>query len=135
MTQWLRRNGFPEASKDTGDQLMREECMNGFIRGRRARTSIPGKEDGRRAGDLPADGTVAARTRPPGTGRTDSPQRCGKPTHLDPLHGYPGLGGPAALHWNGDYCADVPGDMCEAGCGLDQITMSGGSVLFVGDRL
>jgi hypothetical protein len=151
MTQWLRRNGFPEASKHTVDRLMREEGMN------ETRTTIPGK-DGRRAGDLlnrdftapapnriwvtdftyvpvysgfvyvalvidlyspggrrlgnlhrqghrvrrtlPADGPVAARThRPPGTGRTDSPQRCGKPVHLDPLHGHPGLGGPAAVHW------------------------------------
>jgi hypothetical protein len=32
---------------------------------------------------------VAARThRPPGKGRTDSPQRRGKPVHLDPLHRY-----------------------------------------------
>ncbi|MHA7292238.1 IS3 family transposase [Arthrobacter sp. MDT3-24] len=51
MTQWLRRNGFPEASKHTVDRLMREEGMNGLIRGRRTRTTIPGK-DGRRAGDL-----------------------------------------------------------------------------------
>lgn len=51
MTQWLRRNGFPEASKHTVDRLMRQERMNGLIRGRRTRTTIPGK-DGRRAGDL-----------------------------------------------------------------------------------
>ncbi|WP_183663605.1 IS3 family transposase [Neomicrococcus aestuarii] len=51
MTQWLRRNGFPEASKHTVDRLMREEGMNGLVRGRKTRTTIPGK-DGRRAGDL-----------------------------------------------------------------------------------
>lgn len=51
MTQWLRRNGFPEASKHTVDRLMREEGMNGLIRGRKMRTTIPGK-DGLRAGDL-----------------------------------------------------------------------------------
>ncbi|MET4062126.1 putative transposase [Arthrobacter sp. UYP6] len=51
MTQWLRRNGFPEASKHTVDRIMREEGMNGLIRGRKTRTTIPGK-DGRRAGDL-----------------------------------------------------------------------------------
>jgi hypothetical protein len=51
MTQWLRRNGFPEASKHTVDRLMRQERMNGLIRGRRTRTTIPAK-DGRRAGDL-----------------------------------------------------------------------------------
>ncbi|UUL77913.1 IS3 family transposase [Pseudarthrobacter sp. Fe7] len=51
MTQWLRRNGFPEASKHTVDRIMREERMNGLIRGRKTRTTIPGK-DGRRAGDL-----------------------------------------------------------------------------------
>ncbi|WP_019484247.1 DDE-type integrase/transposase/recombinase [Arthrobacter sp. TB 23] len=51
MTQWLRRNGFPEASKHTVDRLMREEGMNGLIRGRKMRTTVPGK-DGRRAGDL-----------------------------------------------------------------------------------
>ncbi|QCO97906.1 hypothetical protein FCN77_09500 [Arthrobacter sp. 24S4-2] len=31
MTQWLRRNGFPEASKHTVDRLMRQERMNGLI--------------------------------------------------------------------------------------------------------
>lgn len=51
MTQWLRRNGFPEASKHTVDRLMREEGMDGLVRGRKTRTTIPGK-DGRRAGDL-----------------------------------------------------------------------------------
>ncbi|MET1086342.1 MAG: IS3 family transposase [Arthrobacter sp.] len=51
MMQWLRRNGFPEASKHTVDRLMCQERMNGLIRGRRTRTTIPGK-DGRRAGDL-----------------------------------------------------------------------------------
>ncbi|MCU1562211.1 MAG: hypothetical protein JWN05_590 [Arthrobacter sp.] len=51
MTQWLRRSGFPEASKHTVDRLMRDEGMNGHVRGRKTRTTIPGK-DGRRAGDL-----------------------------------------------------------------------------------
>ncbi|WP_396278649.1 DDE-type integrase/transposase/recombinase [Glutamicibacter creatinolyticus] len=51
MTAWLRRNGFPEVSKHTVDRLMRDEGMNGLIRGRKTRTTIPGK-DGRRAGDL-----------------------------------------------------------------------------------
>ncbi|WP_354188372.1 DDE-type integrase/transposase/recombinase [Arthrobacter sp. UYCu712] len=51
ITQWLRRSGFPEASKHTVDRLMREEGMNGLVRGRKTRTTIPGK-DGRRAGDL-----------------------------------------------------------------------------------
>ncbi|ALV45376.1 hypothetical protein MB46_07585 [Arthrobacter alpinus] len=51
MTAWLRRNGFPEASKHTVDRLMRDERMNGLVRGRKTRTTIPGK-DGRRAGDL-----------------------------------------------------------------------------------
>jgi len=51
MTVWLRRNGFPEASKHTVDRLMRAEGMNGPVRGRKTRTTIPGK-DGRRARDL-----------------------------------------------------------------------------------
>jgi hypothetical protein len=32
MTVWLRRNGFPEASKHTVDRLMRAEGMNGLVR-------------------------------------------------------------------------------------------------------
>lgn len=51
MTAWLRRNGFPEATKHTVDRLMRDEGMNGLVRGRKTRTTIPGK-DGRRASDL-----------------------------------------------------------------------------------
>ena len=51
MTAWLRRNGFPEVSKHTVDRLMRDEGMNGLIRGRMTRTTISGK-DGKRAGDL-----------------------------------------------------------------------------------
>lgn len=51
MTAWLRRNGFPGISKHTVDRLMRGEGMNGLIRGRAVRTTIPAK-DGRRAGDL-----------------------------------------------------------------------------------
>lgn len=50
MTAWLRRKGFPGISKHTVDRLMRDEGMNGLIRGRRTRTTIPGK-DGQRAGD------------------------------------------------------------------------------------
>ncbi|MGP9652500.1 IS3 family transposase, partial [Glutamicibacter sp. AOP38-B1-38] len=41
MTAWLRRNGFPEVSKHTVDRLMRDEGMNGLIRGRKTRTTIP----------------------------------------------------------------------------------------------
>ncbi|WP_354183240.1 IS3 family transposase [Arthrobacter sp. UYP6] len=63
MTQWLRRNGFPGVSKHTVDRIMREEGMNGLIRGRKTRTTIPGK-DGRRAGDLlNRDFTAAAPNR------------------------------------------------------------------------
>jgi transposase InsO family protein len=51
MTVWLRRNGFPEASKHTVDRLMRAEGMNGLVRGRKTRTTIP-RKDGRRARDL-----------------------------------------------------------------------------------
>ena len=40
---------------------MREEGMNGLIRGRKTRTTIPGK-DGRRAGDL-LNGTSPPRPR------------------------------------------------------------------------
>ena len=51
MTAWLRRMGFPEVSKHTVDRLMRDEGMNGLVRGRKTRTTISGK-DGKRAGDL-----------------------------------------------------------------------------------
>ena len=51
MTAWLRRKGFAEVSKHTVDRLMRDEGMNGLVRGRKTRTTIPGK-DGKRAGDL-----------------------------------------------------------------------------------
>jgi len=51
MTAWLARNGFPQVSKHTIDRLMRLAGMNGLIRGRRTRTTIPA-EDGKRAGDL-----------------------------------------------------------------------------------
>ena len=33
MTAWLARNGFPEVSKHTIDRLMRDEGMNGLVRG------------------------------------------------------------------------------------------------------
>jgi putative transposase len=51
MTVWLRRNGFGDVSHHTVDRLMRAERMNGLVRGRKIRTTIPAK-DGRRAGDL-----------------------------------------------------------------------------------
>jgi putative transposase len=51
MTAWLARNGFPGVSKHTVDRLMRQEGMRGLVRGRKTRTTIPGK-DGRRARDL-----------------------------------------------------------------------------------
>jgi putative transposase len=53
MAVWLRRNGFPHLSKHTVDRLMRAEGMNGLVRGRRTRTTIPAKDSrGRRAPDL-----------------------------------------------------------------------------------
>jgi len=51
MTAWLARKGFPDISKHTVDRLMRQEGMNGLVRGRKARTTIQAK-DGKRAGDL-----------------------------------------------------------------------------------
>lgn len=51
MTVWLGRNGFPGVSKHTVDRLMRGEGMNGLVRGRKTRTTIPAK-NGVRAGDL-----------------------------------------------------------------------------------
>ena len=51
MTAWLGRNGFEGISKHTVDRVMRAEGMNGLVRGRRTRTTIPAK-NGRRAGDL-----------------------------------------------------------------------------------
>lgn len=51
MTAWLARNGFPGISKHAVDRLMRDEGMNGLVRGRRTRTTVQGK-DGRRAKDL-----------------------------------------------------------------------------------
>jgi putative transposase len=51
MTAWLDRCGFDGISKHTVDRLMRGEGMRGLIRGRKVRTTIPGK-DPRRAGDL-----------------------------------------------------------------------------------
>lgn len=33
MTAWLARNGFPGISKNTVDRLMRDEAMNGLVRG------------------------------------------------------------------------------------------------------
>jgi transposase InsO family protein len=51
MTAWLGRKGFPGVSKHTVDRLMRLAGMNGLVRGRKTRTTIPAK-DGKRAGDL-----------------------------------------------------------------------------------
>ena len=50
MTHWLRRQGH-DVAFCTVDRLMRDLGMNGVRRGRRLRTTIPGK-DGHRAGDL-----------------------------------------------------------------------------------
>ena len=49
MTAWLTRNGFGEVSKHTVDRLMRDEGMNGLVRGRSIRTRTPAKDGGRRA--------------------------------------------------------------------------------------
>ena len=51
LTAWLSRNGFPGVSKHTVDRLMRLAGMNGLVRGRKTRTTVPAK-DGKRAGDL-----------------------------------------------------------------------------------
>lgn len=50
MTAHLRRRGLPVAHC-TVDRLMRAEGMNGVVRAKNVRTTVPGK-DGRRAGDL-----------------------------------------------------------------------------------
>ena len=52
MTAWLARNGFPDASTHTVDRLMRDEGMNGLVRGRSTRTTAPAKTGGVQAGDL-----------------------------------------------------------------------------------
>jgi putative transposase len=52
MTAWLARNGFPGISKHTVDRLMRTSGMNGLVRGRKVRTTIPAKDGARRAEDL-----------------------------------------------------------------------------------
>ena len=52
MTAWLARNGFPGISKHTVDRLMRDEGMNGLVRGRHTRTTIPAKTGAIRATDL-----------------------------------------------------------------------------------
>jgi transposase InsO family protein len=51
MTAWLARSGFGDVSKHTVDRVMRDEGMNGLVRGRKTVTTIPG-ENGKRAGDL-----------------------------------------------------------------------------------
>jgi putative transposase len=50
MTHWLRRQGH-DVAFCTVDRLMRDLGMNGVRRGKRLRTTVPGK-DGHRAGDL-----------------------------------------------------------------------------------
>jgi len=52
MTAWLARNGLPDVSKHTVDRLMRDEGMNGLVRGRSTRTTMPAKTGAVRAGDL-----------------------------------------------------------------------------------
>ena len=52
MTAWLARNGFPDVSTHTVDRLMRDEGMNGLVRGRSTRTTVPAKTGGVRADDL-----------------------------------------------------------------------------------
>jgi putative transposase len=52
MTAWLASNGFPDVSEHTVDRLMREQGMNGLARGRGAKTTVPAKAGGVRAGDL-----------------------------------------------------------------------------------
>jgi transposase InsO family protein len=56
MTTWLNRalaaEGRPATSKHTVDRLMRQLGMNGLVRGRGARTTVPAGDGGRRAADL-----------------------------------------------------------------------------------
>ena len=56
MTDWLNRGlaaeGRPAVSKHTVDRLMRQLGMNGLVRGRGARTTVPAGDGGRRAGDM-----------------------------------------------------------------------------------
>ncbi|NRI69831.1 DDE-type integrase/transposase/recombinase [Rhodococcus sp. MS16] len=51
MTAHLRRKGHHVAAC-TIDRLMRDEGLNGVVRGRQHRTTIPGGKDSRRAPDL-----------------------------------------------------------------------------------
>lgn len=51
MWRYLQRNGFPEVARCTVERLMRHLGMQGMVRGKAQRTTIPGK-DGKRAGDL-----------------------------------------------------------------------------------
>ncbi|MDZ7911990.1 MAG: IS3 family transposase [Rhodococcus sp. (in: high G+C Gram-positive bacteria)] len=51
MTAYLRRKGHHVAAC-TVDRLMRDEGLNGVVRGRQHRTTIPGGKDSRRAPDL-----------------------------------------------------------------------------------
>jgi len=56
MTAWLNRTmaaeGRPPVSKHTVHRLMADLGMNGLVRGRKTRTTMPGGKDARRAGDL-----------------------------------------------------------------------------------
>lgn len=56
MTAWLNRamaaEGRPPVSKHTVHRLMSTLGMNGLVRGRKTRTTVPDGKDARRAGDL-----------------------------------------------------------------------------------
>src|SRR3954451_12296835 len=56
MIPWLNRamaaEGRPPVSKHTVHRLMRQLGMNGLVRGRKTRTTVPGGKDARRASDL-----------------------------------------------------------------------------------
>lgn len=59
MTAWLRREGH-EVARCTVDRLMRDEAMNGLVRGRKPRAGAPAK-DSQRAPDLLNRDFTAAR--------------------------------------------------------------------------
>ena len=51
MWRYLQRSGFPDVARCTVERLMRQLGMQGMVRGRAVRTTIPGK-DRKRAEDL-----------------------------------------------------------------------------------
>lgn len=59
MTAWLRREGH-DVARCTVDRLMRDEAMNGLVRGRKPRAGAPAK-DSQRAPDLLDRDFTAAR--------------------------------------------------------------------------